>query len=148
MIDNLKLSKLIILIISVYCFAYTLTGDEFSIIIFIISGLVIAYILNDLTFVREALPTSYIKGEIMNDNIENDHTMHSKYFVALIIDDRLMGHKNVYCPDYEHCLDLHCNNNDNYWVCNGCDKEYFFRKWSLDHIIDMNGYKSTINSEI
>ena len=54
-------------------------------------------------------------------------------FVEIIgFDDKLIGHKNINCPDYEHCLQNNCILNSRYWICNGCKQEHSFKK-----VIDM-----------
>jgi len=47
---------------------------------------------------------------------------------VIIADDRLIyGHKNIYCPQYEKCLEKACKD-DMRWVCNGCKYEFTFEK--------------------
>ena len=59
---------------------------------------------------------------------ENLNTINN--FVTVIVDDVIIGHKNINCPNYEKCLDKHCQKNAEYWICNNCRYEQTFIKES------------------
>jgi len=48
-------------------------------------------------------------------------------FVVVADNVKIYGHKNIFCPKYDACLDKACKT-DTRWVCNGCEYEFTFEK--------------------
>ncbi|KPA16678.1 hypothetical protein MHK_003113 [Candidatus Magnetomorum sp. HK-1] len=48
-------------------------------------------------------------------------------FVEIVLNDIVIGHKNINCPDYEKCLNEQSSINSNFWICNGCNRENVFK---------------------
>jgi len=69
-------------------------------------------------------------------------------FVVIADDAKIFGHKNIYCPQYDACLDKACKT-DTRWVCNGCKHEFTFEKLLPLSLttgeIDYYGYETLID---
>jgi len=69
--------------------------------------------------------------------------MNQKNSIPIYNGVELLGYKNINCPYYENCLDIHFKNESNLWTCNDCK----YKNYSIDYDGILNQYKHFVYYE-